>query len=135
MIKVYVDAAYAKHLAAGACVIYYNGTQQYITFEIEHATNNHDAEFYAMIETLNYCIQHYDTKHTFVFYSDSQVVVKAMERLSAKNDWQQQFVEKLKIALQLFDQYFVQWYSDKANGMPNQLAQQKLLQLKTKNRK
>lgn len=128
MIKVYVDAAVSKRQSkiGIGCVIYQNKTQQMLSLTKTVQVNNHEAEFIALIEILNELIAKKLTQETIFLYTDSQVVVQAINRKSAKGEWQQQYIKQLLPLIDQFNLLFVEWYSDKENQLAHQLAIQSI---------
>lgn len=126
MIKVYVDASCNQN-AVGVGFVVYKDNQQFLHHKrIERQVDNHHAEFIAMITALEYIIATYDKDELIFIYSDSKVVVTAIERNSAKNEWQQQYVARMNALLERLSNYYVQWYSDKDNKMADTLAKRAL---------
>ncbi|QTU82623.1 reverse transcriptase-like protein [Carnobacteriaceae bacterium zg-C25] len=127
MIRVYVDAAFSNG-NAGVGVVIYDGEKQNVqSFYIQNVKDNHHAEFQAMLLALDYIIDNALHRNTIQLFSDSLVVVKAIERLSAKNEWQHAYVEQLKERLSQFSLYFVNWFSQKDNQFVDKVAKRALL--------
>lgn len=124
MIKVYVDASInlEKELVGIGFIIYQNKKQYPVRIVKNGYVNNHEAEYIAVIEALNYLIQHNLQQETIFLYSDSKVVVTAIQRKRAKKEWQQKYIAQLLPLLEQFQLLFVEWYSDKENKSAHQLA-------------
>lgn len=129
MIKVYVDAACQVH-RIGIGFVVYKGSKQYLHQQaIDIAVDNHQAEFLAMITVLEHIIDTYDKDELIFIYTDSQVVVTAIERQSAKGQWQQPYVAQINALMLQLSQCYVQWYSDKDNKMADTLAKRALQEI------
>lgn len=124
MIKVYIDASKninSTKIGIG-CVIYQNKEQQQLQFVENKNVDNHEAEYIALITVLKYLISEKLNKQTIFLYTDSKVVVTAVNRKSAKGEWQQKYISELVPLLEQFELLFVDWYSDKENKLAHQLA-------------
>lgn len=129
MKKIYVDAAFKDSYAAGAFVIYDGRNQQIERVALPNCRDNHEAEFLIVIEALKFCLNQKWQHETILLFSDSSVVVKACQRKSAKNEWQKPFVETLVALTEMFTLLLIDWYADKDNPFPHQLAQRQLLEM------
>lgn len=124
MIKIYVDSATdnkTQHIGVGG-VIYRQGTQHTFTCVVEEMLTNHQAEFEAVYQILNYVIQQNWETETIVLYSDSQVVVKALDRQSSKHEWQQYYIDKIDPLIKQCTLIIFEWYNDKQNKVADLLA-------------
>lgn len=130
MIKVYVDAAFANGNAGVGVVIYYDGKQEVYSRFLMNIEDNHHAEFQAIIIALDYLMDKFLHHNTIQLFTDSIIVVKAIERKSVKNDWQKPYLEKLLSRLNQFSLYFVEWFNDKDNAFPDKVAKRALLSRK-----
>lgn len=124
MIKIYVDSATdnkTSHIGVGG-VIHKQGEQHLFACVVEEALTNHQAEFEAVYQVLKYVIQQEWESETIVLYSDSQVVVKALERQSSKHEWQQQYIDKIMPLIKQCALILFEWYNDRQNKAADLLA-------------
>ncbi|NEW62112.1 reverse transcriptase-like protein [Granulicatella sp. zg-ZJ] len=128
MIKMYIDAACSippQRIGIGI-VIYKDKQQQQLSIPLNKALNNHEAEYEAIYQGLCYLIEKELHHDIVLIYSDSKVVVTALNRKSAKNSWQQPYLDKILPLLNQLHHYYIEWFSDKENKMPDILAKRAL---------
>ncbi|MBF0780685.1 MULTISPECIES: RNase H family protein [unclassified Granulicatella] len=130
MIKLYVDAA-SNGKAIGIGYVLYKDKEQFpVSKGKKSRLNNHQAEFYAVCVALMDIKEQNLHEETLCLYSDSKVVVQALNRKSAKGEWQHPYLEQILPLLELYRLYFVEWFHQKDNQLPDQLAKRALIQYK-----
>ena len=129
MIEVYIDGASAGDPGLSGAGIYIKNNGKTESFSIPLGRmNNHEAEFHALIKSLEICI---DRGYSIVSVrSDSTAVVDAVEKEFARN---QKYRLLLNNALSLSSQielFFIKWIPSKENKHADHLARQ-AIQLNT----
>lgn len=125
MIKLYVDAASNGNAVGIGFVVYKDKAQYPISIKKEEKCDNHQAEFLAIIEALKW-LQTKAWLDTLVIYSDSKVVVQALQRKSAKGEWQQVYLKAILPLLEVYPLVLVEWFNQSENHLPDQLAKRAL---------
>ncbi|MBS4199448.1 reverse transcriptase-like protein [Bacillus sp. FJAT-49732] len=123
MIEVYIDGASAGDPGPSGAGIYIKNNGKAESFSIALGMmNNHEAEFHALIKSLEICIE--DGFSIVSVRSDSTTVVDAVEKEYARNEKHRILLTKaLSLASQL-DLFFIKWIPSKENKHADQLARQ-----------
>ncbi|MBW8349030.1 reverse transcriptase-like protein [Bacillus sp. IITD106] len=121
MIEVYIDGASAGDPGPSGAGIFIKNNGKTESFSIPLGNmNNHEAEFHALIKSMEICIE---LGFSIVsIRSDSTAVVDAVEKEYARNE---KYRLLLKDALSLasqFDLFFIKWIPSKENKHADQLA-------------
>ncbi len=123
MIKVYIDGASAGDPGLSGAGIFINdhGIVQYHSIPLG-MMSNHEAEFMALIKSLQICL---DNNYSIISVrSDSTAVVGAIEKEYVRHEKYRPYLSK---ALQLcaqFDLFFIKWIPSKENKKADELARQ-----------
>lgn len=123
MLEIFIDGASKGNPGESGIGIYLKGEGQHKKIsEVIEDTNNHIAEFQALIRALEEAI---NFKSELVWLrSDSKIVVSSIEKRYVKSD---EFKPYLQKALDLIDQiptFFIKWIPEKENRTADQLAKQ-----------
>src|SRR5699024_10897086 len=123
MIEVYTDAATNGNpgLSGAGIVTKYDGIIQEYSIALGTLTN-HEAEFYAVYEALKICNELYPGE-ILSFYSDSQLVVDAIEKQFVKNTSYQMILQTILNLSADFPYFFIKWIPGRKNKA-DQLAKQ-----------
>lgn len=130
MIDVFTDGASSGSPGISGAGIYIKDAQQTKEFSIPlPIMTNHEAEFQAVIEALEICLQHYPTE-IIALQSDSQLVVDAIEKRFVKNKLYEPLLNKILRLTNQFAHVFAKWIPAKQNFHADHLAKQAILQQK-----
>ncbi|MDV6378589.1 ribonuclease HI family protein [Sporosarcina sp. GW1-11] len=123
MLEIYIDGASAGNPGLSGIGVYIKGEGHEVRIsEPIKPTNNHHAEFQALVRGLEEAVKL--TTGMVSVRSDSNVVVQSMEKQFIKNE---QYAPYVKTALQLaeqFDFFFIKWIPDNTNKAADALARQ-----------
>ncbi|PIC63208.1 ribonuclease HI [Sporosarcina sp. P13] len=123
MLEIYIDGASAGNPGLSGIGVYIKGEGYDIRIsEPIEPTNNHHAEFQALVRGLEEAVKL--TTGMVSVRSDSNVVVQSLEKQFIKNE---QYAPYVKIALQLAEQldfFFIKWIPDSTNKTADALARQ-----------
>lgn len=124
----YTDASTKSNPGpSGAGVIIIgNGIHIQLSFPLEKEMSNHQAEFDAVLSGLGYLIANQLTHHELVIYSDSKIVVSAIERNYVKNTLFNEYLSAIHRQLELFPSFIIQWISENQNKEADHFARQAL---------
>ena len=132
MLEVYIDAASAGNPGPSGIGVYIKGEGHQIKIsEYIGETNNHIAEFQALIRGLEEAIKL--GSNLVSMRSDSKIVVTSVEKAYVKND---DFKPLLDRALQLIEEidlFFIKWIPDNQNKAADALAREAILKNKKQN--
>ncbi|WP_208559966.1 ribonuclease HI family protein [Marinilactibacillus kalidii] len=128
MLKIYSDAAVNGNPGFAGIGIVVSGSDVYKQLKepLKGQWDNHTAEFEAMSQAITWVVEQGLTDSLTLFFTDSQVVAKSLEKKYVKNDL---FKPYLKRCLSLLDQlayYEIRWIPEKQNKGADQLAKQAL---------
>ena len=128
MLRMYTDASTRSNPGpSGAGVIFIgNGIHIQLAFPLEKEMSNHQAEFEAVLSGLNYLIANQLAHHELVIYSDSNIVVSAIERNYVKNPLFNEYLFSINKRLKLFPSFMIQWISETQNKEADHFARQAL---------
>ena len=83
-------------------------------------TNNHIAEFTALVKGLEYAKE---TGSSFVsMRSDSKIVVSSVEKAYVKNEEYKPYLQQALALIEQFDLFFIKWIPEKENKAADALA-------------
>lgn len=123
MLKVYIDGASAGNPGASGIGIYITGENQDVRIsEAIEPTNNHHAEFQALVRGLEEAAKL--TKGIVSVRSDSNVVVQAVEKEFSKNEQYAPYVKRALSLAEQFEFFFIKWIPDSTNRTADVLARQ-----------
>ena len=132
MLEVYIDAASAGNPGPSGIGVYIKGEGHQIKIsEYIGETNNHIAEFQALIRGLEEAIKL--GSNLVSMRSDSKIVVSSVEKAYVKSD---DFKPLLDRALQLIEEidlFFIKWIPDNQNKAADALAREAILKNKKQN--
>ncbi|MBS4176623.1 reverse transcriptase-like protein [Lederbergia citrea] len=123
MVEVYIDGASAGDPGASGAGIFIKNNGQTEAFSIPLGImSNHEAEFHALIKSLEICLER---GYSIVSVrSDSLAVVGAVEKEHARNDkYKKLLANALKLASEI-ELFFIKWIPSKQNKQADQLARQ-----------
>jgi ribonuclease HI len=124
LIEVYIDGASAGDPGLSGAGIYVkvgDGTTRSYRFPLGNMSN-HEAEFQALINGLEICIEN---KWQIVsFRTDSQAVESAVEKRYAKDERYSLMLEKALFLADQLDLFFIKWIPSKQNKAADELARQ-----------
>lgn len=121
MIEVYIDGASAGDPGPSGAGVFIknNGNVEYYSIPLG-TLNNHEAEFYALIKSLEICLE---KKYSVVSVrSDSTAVVSAVEKEYARNPKYRQLLQQALHLSAKLDLFFIKWVPSKENKKADELA-------------
>lgn len=122
MIEVYIDGASAGNpgpSGIGILIKTNDGVTNEYAFPIEN-TNNHDAEFQALIKAMEICIE--NGYENVSLRTDSQLVDRALDRRYVKRKAFQYYLNRFFELEKHFTLFFVKWIPSLQNKKADQLA-------------
>ena len=130
MLDIYVDGASAGNPGASGIGIFIKGEGHQIKItEVIDETNNHVAEFQALVRGLQEAKQ---LNSEFVWMrSDSKIVVASIEKRYVKNEEYKPFLEQALALIDTIPTFFIKWIPDKENRAADALARQAILTRKS----
>ncbi|MBM6613743.1 ribonuclease HI family protein [Desemzia sp. RIT804] len=128
MIKIYTDAATKGNPGPSGIgfVLVGENLYQQIAIPLEGIYSNHEAEFIALVKGLTYLVDHKMNKELLQIFSDSKIVVSALEKNYVKNETFKPHLQQLKLLLNYFEMYLIEWIPDAKNKGADNLARQAL---------
>lgn len=123
LIEVYIDGASAGNPGPSGAGIFIkgNGITEQISIPLG-IMSNHEAEYHAFIQALEFCLEK-GFSHTIVsFRTDSELVNRAVEKEFAKNKQYSPLLEKALDLTKQFDLFFMKWIPSKENKTADELA-------------
>lgn len=128
MIKIYTDAATKGNPGPSGIgfVLVGKDLYQQIAVPLEGYYSNHEAEFIALVKGLTYLVDHNMTTDMLQIFSDSKIVVSALEKNYVKNEVFKPHLQQLKLLLKYFELYLIEWIPDSQNKGADNLARQAL---------
>ncbi|WP_420884342.1 ribonuclease HI family protein [Amphibacillus jilinensis] len=122
LLTVYIDGATAGYPGpSGTSFIIKNKDNCQQGYTYIGITTNHEAEFKALINALQYCHLHYPDQILSI-RSDSKLVVDAVERGYVKNKQFQPLLQKAQPLIDSFPHCFIKWIPDNQNKQADHLA-------------
>lgn len=128
MLKMYTDASTKNSFGPSGVGIVISGESIYeqLAIPLEQELSNHEAEFEAVIQGLTSLINKKWTNQTILIYTDSKIVVSAIEKKYVKNAGFADYLTRIQKLLASFDLYFIHWIPDAQNKGADHLARQAL---------
>lgn len=124
MIEIYTDGASRGNPGPSGAGIYIktaDGSFEYSIPLLE--MTNHEAEFHAVIEALNVCIQQFPGE-ILSFRADSKIVVHALDNNYVRNKLFQPLLRDIQEMTKHFPYVFIKWIPSKENYNADRLAKQ-----------
>ncbi|MHC5373720.1 ribonuclease HI family protein [Enterococcus sp. LJL120] len=134
MLKVYIDAATKGNPgpSGGGAMITGAGQYQQLSFPLG-IMSNHEAEFAALIKTLQLLIKQELNQETIFIFTDSKVLAQTIEKNYTSNAAFQPYLAEFQQLETTFPLLIIQWLAEKENKGADNLARQGLQkQLKKK---
>ena len=131
MLEVYIDAASAGNPGPSGIGVYIKGEGHQIKIsEYIGETNNHIAEFQALIRGLEEAIKL--GSNLVSMRSDSKIVVTSVEKAYVKSDDFKPFLDRALQLIEEIDLFFIKWIPDNQNKAADALAREAILKNKKK---
>jgi ribonuclease HI len=123
MLDVFIDGASAGNPGASGIGIFIKGEGHQIKItEVIDDTNNHIAEFHALVRALEEVKK---LKSDFIWMrSDSKIVVASIEKRYVKNEEYKPYLETALTMIDTIPTFFIKWIPDKENRAADALARQ-----------
>ena len=132
MLEVYIDAASAGNPGPSGIGVYIKGEGHQIKIsEYIGETNNHIAEFQALIRGLEEAIKL--GSNLVSMRSDSKIVVSSVEKAYVKSDDFKPFLDRALQLIEEIDLFFIKWIPDNQNKAADALAREAILKNKKQN--
>lgn len=128
MLKMYTDASTKSNpgpTGVGVIIIG-DGIHIQLSLPLKNELSNHQAEFEAVLSGLNYLIDNQLTHHDLVLYSDSKIVVSAIDKNYVKNIIFNNYLSSINKRLTLFPSFVAQWIPESKNKEADHFARQAL---------
>ena len=131
MLEVYIDAASAGNPGPSGIGIYIKGEGHQIKIsEYIGETNNHNAEFQALIRGLEEATKL--GSNLVSMRSDSKIVVSSVEKAYIKSDDFKPFLDRALQLIEEIDLFFIKWIPDNQNKAADALAREAIQKNKKK---
>ena len=132
MLEVYIDAASAGNPGPSGIGVYIKGEGRQIKIsEYIGETNNHIAEFQALIRGLEEAIEL--GSNLVSVRSDSKIVVSSVEKAYVKSDDFKPFLDRALQLIEEIDLFFIKWIPDNQNKAADALAREAIQKHKKHN--
>ena len=132
MLEVYIDAASAGNPGPSGIGVYIKGEGHQIKLsEYIGETNNHTAEFQALVRGLEEAIKL--GSNLVSMRSDSKIVVTSVEKAYVKSDDFKPFLDRALQLIEEIDLFFIKWIPDNQNKAADALAREAILKNKKQN--
>ncbi|MBE1553657.1 ribonuclease HI family protein [Sporosarcina limicola] len=123
MLELYVDGASAGNPGKSGIGIFIKGEGHHLKFsESIEPTDNHSAEFQALLRGVEEAAKL--TNGIVSARSDSQLVVRAVEKEFVKNEIYSEYLSKIIAITKTFDLFFIKWIPDNENRSADALARE-----------
>ncbi|MEK3886093.1 reverse transcriptase-like protein [Bacillus sp. FSL K6-3431] len=127
MVEVYIDGASAGDPGLSGVGIFIKNNGEVNSFSIPIGIkDNHEAEFLALISSLEICLEKKFT--TISVRSDSTAVVNAVEKAYVRNVKYRPLLNKALDLASRLDLFFIKWIPSKENKQADQLARKAIHQ-------
>ncbi|APZ48706.1 hypothetical protein BW721_02910 [Jeotgalibaca sp. PTS2502] len=128
MIRLFIDGGSnpKKQCSSIGILLINNGRQTQIGQKLANYVDNHQAEYLALIKSLELLIENELTEQLILCHSDSKMLVDAVNKHYTSNDKYKYLLEKLLSLLQHFSNFHLKWISEKENRGAHELAKQAL---------
>ncbi|KAB8138443.1 ribonuclease HI family protein [Gracilibacillus oryzae] len=128
MLEVYTDAATKGNPGPSGIGVYMKkGKEMFTIAKYIGEYSNHEAEFIAIIEALDYCQKKFPEEIISV-RSDSKLVVETLEKQFVKNKVFKPYYEQITEKAKTFPYFFIKWIPEKQNSHADKLAREALYQ-------
>lgn len=128
MIKLYTDASTKNNpgLSGVGIVILTENRYEQLSIPLEKEMSNHEAEFEALIQGLDFLIDHLLIHETLMMYTDSKILASAIKKNYVKNNVFQGYLTRIQEKLNHFPLFFIHWIPESQNKGADNLARQAL---------
>ena len=128
MIKLYTDASTKNNpgLSGVGIVILTENRYDQLSIPLEKEMSNHEAEFEALIQGLDFLIEHLLINETLMMYTDSKILASAIKKNYVKNDIFRGYLTRIQEKLKHFPLFFIHWIPESQNKGADNLARQAL---------
>ena len=128
MIKLYTDASTKNNpgLSGVGIVILAENRYEQLSIPLEKEMSNHEAEFEALIQGLDFLIEHLLINETLMMYTDSKILASAIKKNYVKNDIFRVYLTRIQEKLKHFPLFFIHWIPESQNKGADNLARQAL---------
>lgn len=107
-------------------IIIGDGIHIQLSLPLEKELSNHQAEFEAVLSGLDYMVDNQLIHQELIIYSDSKIVVSAIERNYVKNSYFDLYLSFINERLQIFPSYSIQWIPKSQNKEADHFARKAL---------
>ena len=107
-------------------IIIGDGIHIQLSLPLKDELSNHQAEFEAVLSGLNYLVDNNLTHHDLILYSDSKIVISAIDRNYVKNILFNNYLSSINKQLSLFPSFIAQWIPETKNKEADHFARQAL---------
>ena len=123
----YIDGASKGNPGPSGAGVFIKGVQPTVQLSLPLGTmSNHEAECYALLAALKYCIEH---NYSIVsFRTDSQLVERAVEKKYVKNERYAPLLQEALQYIEKFDLFFIKWIPSNQNKVADELARKAISQ-------
>ena len=128
MYKVYTDAAYNPQTkeAAIAFNVVKEGVQYQQTKYYSKVFDNHEAEFRAVLFSLQYLHKQNATQEMIMLHSDSRIVIQSLDKRYVKEERYNDYLQQILPLVDACKLLYWKWIPDKENKFTDQIARQAL---------
>ena len=128
MLRMYTDASTKNNPgpSGAGIVLIADGLHEQLAIPLKGELSNHEAEFEALMTGLMYLSEHNYTNQSLLIFSDSKIVVTAIEHKYVKNKVFQAYLTSINQLLRLFPSFMIQWIPEYQNKEADHLARQGL---------
>lgn len=128
MIRLYTDAAVNGNPGkAGIGLLVITDEEQFqLSLPLTGQWNNHHAEFKALLEGINWLVEHNYTNELTFCYTDSQIVAQSVEKEYVKDMISNEYLQDILELKNQFPFLSVTWISEAKNRGADNLAKQAL---------
>ncbi|MGB6178360.1 ribonuclease HI family protein [Carnobacterium sp.] len=128
MLRMYTDASTKSNPGPSGVgvIIIGDGIHIQLSLPLEEELSNHQAEFEAVLSGLNYMVDNQLIHQELIIYSDSKIVVSAIERNYVKNSYFDLYLSFINERLQIFPSYSIQWIPKSQNKEADHFARKAL---------
>lgn len=128
MIRLFIDGGSnpKKQRSSIGILVIDNGKQTQIGQKLPDYVDNHQAEYLALVRSLEWLLEEGQTEQLILCHSDSKMLVDAVNKHYTSNDKYKSLLEELLSLLQHFSNFHLKWISEKENRGAHELAKQAL---------
>lgn len=126
MLEVYIDGASAGNPGPSGIGIFIKGEGHHVKIsEPIGNTNNHQAEFIALVRGLEEALK--IGSSVVSMRSDSKIVVSSIDKAYVKNEEFKPYLLQALALIEQFELFFIKWIPDKENKAADVLAREAIL--------